>query len=957
MNDTYKELSGAKWIGRRSGHKNPMSIEQYVIKMNCRILSGETAGIVFAARNRDNYMILEHKPLEKRLMLYDVCDNAWDNAAPSKTLIACCNMDETNETNTFEIRVKSDKSRNGAVISVICGGKTIIADAAVIGNGFTYPLKYRLMLIGFRQINSAALYSDISVNDIPLDADLLAVLGEKTDNGIKVENTFSLSSVAPCFKLRRNFEVKKAVKRAVLFASARGFYNAYANGGRIGKQLYAPGFTDYRLRIQYQEYDISGQISVGMNEITVECGSGYYAGFAGYNLNAGVYGDENSFIARIHIEYLDGTSEDIYSDESWECSGRCAVMYADYLQGEYYDARFDTDNAWRGCDIISPPRTPVPTNGNVDGISFAMEKQAIPGAHEVMRIPAVYKGEFPEGHRIYDLGQNIFGTVKLTVCGSRGTAVKLHYGEMCLKSGEIYLHNLRSAACTDTYVLKGEGDEIFIPDLTGHGFRYVEICTDARIKEIVGIAVSDIDEIRGSFECSEPLINQLYSNIIWGQRDNFVLVPTDCPQRNERMGWTGDAQVFARTAAYNMDIYAFMRKWLKDMREAQLMYNMDGAVPDIVPLCGDNRGGCAGWADAAVIVPWELYMAYGRREILEENYEMMKAWVDFQNSPRHRYNGMRTVDGEMLPEQSDLADEPYIQPQQRRGDHLTFDPSTPFILTATAYAAHCANLLSKTAGILGRTEDEKRYSELFGKIKSAFNEAWVQPDGTIAYWGEMSFDETNKLRYSEEGENHPSQTAYAVAIDFGLIEVNDRGRECFKRTVEERGGCLSTGFLGISHLAPALSKCGLTELAFSLLEQEKNPGWLYSVINGATTIWERWNSYIARTGEFGDVSMNSFNHYSYGAIGEWMFSDILGIAPAEAGYKALRMTPHFGGKMKWAKGWHISPQGIIKAGWRAEKNEFIYEITLPDGAEAQVIMPDGTEYMVSAGKHRFVQNI
>jgi alpha-L-rhamnosidase len=712
-------------------------------------------------------------------------------------------------------------------------------------------------------------------------------------------------------------------------------------------------------------------IKSGENTIKAVVGQGYYSGFAGYNRFAHVYGEQNSFIGRIEIEYTDGTSNAIVTDEEWEIAECEPVIFADYLQGEYYDARLENAGIpWDKCSIVSDPSIPVPTNGVLDNLEFSMDEQTCRGAHEVMRLNGKYLGESRNGHKIYDMGVNMVGTVKIRLRGKYGESVKVRYGEMLKKNGELYVANLRSAANTDVYILKGARDgETFFPNLTAHGFRYVEITghgenlndTHIEIESVDGIVISNTDRVTGGFECSDELINKLYSNIVWGQRGNYLLVPTDCPQRNERMGWTGDAQVFARTAAYNMDVYDFTRKWLRDLREAQLMYNKNGAVPDTAPLCGDNRpmGGCGGWGDAAVIVPWEMYMAYGDISVLEENYDMMKSWVDYQNSAERRNNGLRVVNGIEMYDCSDFSEEGYIQIQQSRGDHLTFDESTPFILSATAYAAYSAELLAKTAELLGKIDDSKKYNELHNKIKKAFNDAWVEPDGTLAYWGEMSKSEINKTYYSESGDNRPSQTAYALAIDFGLIDTKKypHAAECFKKTVDDRGGKLSTGFLGISHLLPALMKCGYKETAFRLLENKENPGWLYSVINGATTIWERWDSYIAETDTFGNVSMNSFNHYAYGAVGEWMFASILGIEPVEPGYKKFRLCPNYGGKLTYAKGFHETPYGIIKSEWELNNGNFVYRCTVPDGTEAVVIMPDGKKKDVGAGEYEFKSTI
>jgi hypothetical protein len=574
----------------------------------------------------------------------------------------------------------------------------------------------------------------------------------------------------------------------------------------------------------------------------------------------------------------------------------------------------------------------------------------------------------------------------MQVKGKRGLSLKIRYGEMCDRDGELYTANLRTAANTDIYTLSGAEDgETFVPSFTSHGFRYVmisgngfELESVAAVVSLEGLVIHNIESVTGGFECSNNDINKLQSNIQWGQRGNFLLVPTDCPQRNERMGWTGDAQVFIKTGAYNMDIKDFIRKWLRDIADAQLLYNKDGAVPDTAPLGGDNRyDGCGGWGDAAVIVPWELYMAYGDKSILEENYETMEKWTAYQSRSDRQNCGVRTVDGRENAEQSDLSSEPYIQVQQRRGDHLAYDITTPYILSATAYAAHTADIMARTAAVLGKKEDAKKYRTRFENIKKAFNEAWVNSDGSIGYWGEMSMssdkasgwaekgvdkngNSINKTYYSDEegSENYPSQTAYALAIDFELLDGDKKinAGKYLKKAIDRNNGLLSVGFLGISHIVPALEKAGLTEEAFRLVEQTENPSWLYSVKNGATTIWERWDSYIAETGEFGNVNMNSFNHYAYGAIGEWLFGSVAGINAAEAGYKHILLKPHFGGTLTYAKAWHMSPYGKIESEWHLNGNCFTYLCTVPEGTAATLYLPSKNGIDVrelKSGKHKF----
>ena len=598
-----------------------------------------------------------------------------------------------------------------------------------------------------------------------------------------------------------------------------------------------------------------------------------------------------------------------------------------------------------GFSGVKEQREVTPTNGSISGAEFMLSADRGGAAKIVNTIKGKFIGESAEGHFIYDMGENVVGTARVRFNGARGVCVKIRYGEM-LADGKLYVKNLRSAANTDVYTLRGK-DDVFVPSFSSHGFRYAEVsgCGEKIERDIIvsaeALVISNVYAVTGGFECSNPLINRLYQNIINGQRGNSLLVLTDCPQRNERMGWTGDAQVFARTGAYNTDTKAFTEKWLTDLMDAQFMYNKNGAVPDTAPLGGDNRfDGCGGWGDAAVIVPWEMYRAYGDIRVIENCYDMMKKWVEYQSGADRQNRG----------EGAGKASEPFIQVKQRRGDHLAFDTSTPSAYTATAYAARSADILSRAAALLGKKDDETRYRKRFEDVKRAFNEVWVKKDGSVAYVGE------DGKYYSENSELKPSQTSYALAIDFDLIprEVIHNTARYFKESVARNGNKLSVGFLGISHLAPALSKVGLDETAFTLLCQEENPSWLYSVKNGATTIWERWDSYVAETNRFGDDAMNSFNHYAYGSIGEWIMSRVLGIKPIEAGYKRFLLSPVTDGRLTYAKGFHISPYGKIESAWRREEGGGVsYECVVPPCTTARLILPSGEEKELASGKYIF----
>ena len=986
MNPSAEAWEGAQWIGSPRLTTNTAALTAYRFQTDFFVEPGNKAGIVLAARNKDNFILFEVDLGSRLLTVREFCDNAWegsmaDGNMPTVTTLGrpggypisleAVPEDREQKFNRLVIEVR------GRELSVSINGCHIIwhrKDTMPQADLFM-PRKSALMNVGFRQLDSRAAYRHILISDLNTrsvlqkddftdESGVLSGLGVVKNGSLLVVNRFELVNPVPSVNLRKTFTIDREVLDARLYASARGFYETRINDGATDQTFLKPGFTDYRLRIFYQTFDVTSLLKQGENTLDAVAAKGYYSGFVGYS-GPMIYGEQPDFIGMLKIRFADGSSRTLVTDGSWLFSDRGPILEADYLDGESVDARLKPVQ-WRPCGVHPWPEPPVPTNGSFkeQQPAFALTAQCGPSAVIERTLSPVSMVESPPGHFVYDLGQNIVGTIRLRVRGEKGLSLKLRYGEMSYPNGEIYIRNLRSAANTDIYTLSGSllGEE-FCPSLTAHGFRYVEITGNgfllsdiSCVQGLEGLVLTNTPEMTGHFSCSDPLINRLHSNIEWGQRGNFLLVPTDCPQRNERCGWTGDAQVFAATAAFNMDIRAFMDKYLGDIRDGQLMYNRDGAVPDTAPLGGDNRpAGCAGWADAAVIIPWEMYLAYGDPGILERNYECMRRWVAYQSMDSRQNYGLRTVDHRPVPEQSDLASIPFIQVQQSRGDHLTFDPSTPFILTATAYAAYVASLMARIAAILGKKEDAAFYQDRFEKIRQAFREAWVQPDGSLAYWGEMSkgtADDTgvviNRTRYSNEPDNphHPSQTAYALAIDFDLMpeETMSRTTECFVQSILERQNHLSVGFLGISHLLPALTKAGRNDLAFALLEQKGNPGWLYSVINGATTIWERWNSYIAETGTFGDVSMNSFNHYAYGAVGEWLHKTVLGINTGtgidEAGYRRIHLQPVWGGSLTFANGSLESPCGRIESSWELSGDTVLYSCTVPCNATARLVLPD-----------------
>lgn len=996
MKCTKDVWDGAKWIGSPVKTVNPAGVCEYKITVHCSAPNNAPVGIVFSARDRDNYILAQLDGAEKRLTVYEYCDNAWDGEYAEKSVKVLGNPDGyemppfSPDGCKIEITVIQD------TLCICKDGRTLIDSESIMPKSAPFkPHKGMLYNWGFKQTEGRVIYKSASVSvrtdgewrtikQYNFGENTAEVLGEPIQNAIAVENAFNIVSPVPAANVCKAFTVRKPPKRARLYASARGFYDAYINGAKVNCDFYNPGFTDYRKRIQYQTYDVTDLLKIGKNSVCAVVAKGYYTGHVGYNPSM-IYGESTAFIAKLFVEYADGTSESTVTDGTWLFEDNGAVMDADFIHGERCDARLELDmstlpDACRStCGVYEQAEYATATNGVIENEPFVLSAQSAQTAQIERILHPVNISEMPSGHFVYDMGQNMVGTVRIKLRGERAKAIKIRYGEMCYKSGAVYISNLRSAYNTDVYVPKGDKDgEVFVPSFTAHGFRYAEITGEGYTltKEdignmdirVEGLVITNTNEVTGRFECSNALVNKLQQNIQWGQRSNSLLVFTDCPQRNERMGWTGDAQVFAKTAAYNMNVRAFMDKWLLDLRDAQLLYNKDGAVPDTAPLGGDNRpSGCGGWGDAAVIVPWQMYLSYGDEHILEQNYDMMAKWVDYQSRPDRQNFGLRTVGGVEMTAESDLAQIPFIQVQQSRGDHLSFDVSTPYILSATAYAAHSAHIMSKTAEILGKTYDAEKYRTRFENIKRAFCEAWVCEDGSIAYWGEMSGRTPQgkeptaldgsvayKTYYSDlpGSVHHPSQTAYALALDFDLIPPEKRARavQCFKDTIERNNNRLSAGFLGISHLAPSLTKSGLGSTAYRLLEQEEFPGWLYSVKNGATTIWERWNSYIAETDTFGDVSMNSFNHYAYGAIGEWLFDTVLGINTSEeraqTGYKHIILKPCIGGSLTWAKGCYDSVYGNIVSEWEITDGKGIYSCEIPANTTARIYLPTDKAYSV-----------
>ena len=582
--------------------------------------------------------------------------------------------------------------------------------------------------------------------------------------------------------------------------------------------------------------------------------------------------------------------------------------------GETYDARLERpgwdqagydDSDWRGVRRLDPPKAKI-----VAQTGPFVRRQELLQPVRILRSP--------KGETILDFGQNMVGWVQIRVRGPRGTTITLRHAEVLDQQGNLYTENLRSADQTTRYTLSGltDADELFEPHFSFQGFRYVAVeCFpgEPTLDQFTGVVLHSDMPSTGTFECSNPLINQLQRNIVWGQKGNFVDVPTDCPQRDERLGWTGDTQVFIRTACFNMNVAAFFTKWLRDLSADQLP---NGSVPFVVPdaLTRMRSGepnplpaaGAAGWSDAAVICPWTIYLCYGDARLLEEQYESMVGWVEFMRQ--------RVDDDYIWRKDAQFGDWLDYRGQDARRP----TPVTNTELVATAFFAHSAQLLAEAARVLGRTSDAEHYAELAAKVRAAFCAEFVTPSGRV-------------------GPN--TQTAYVLALQFDLLPEPVRPL-AVERLVEEirRGGYhVTTGFVGTPYLCHVLSRYGHSDVAYELLNQESCPSWLYPVKQGATTIWERWDG-IKPDGSFQDASMNSFNHYAYGAIGEWLYRVVAGIEvdPAAPGYKRFHIQPQPGGQLSYVNASLDSMYGRIESKWKLEDDHFQLSVTIPPNTEGLV---------------------
>ncbi len=752
---------------------------------------------------------------------------------------------------------------------------------------------------------------------------------------------------------RKTFRAGKTVRRAVLYASALGIYDAYLNGRRISERMFSPGWSDYKRRVYYQTLDATSLLAAGENVLSAIVAEGWYSGYVGYGLLVGYgpnragryfYGKTPALRAQLEIDYTDGSREQVVTDGSWKVSTG-GTTEADILMGETHDARLEPEGWQRvGFDDTKwDTAIRAEENGSTKARFFdrggerevelgfqyppVMEAYPGPAVMPVEEIRPVNVTETAGGGFLFDFGQNFSGVVRLKARGPAGTRIQLEFGEMLHKDGRLSRENLRRARAVDTYILKGGGEETWTPRFTYHGFQYVEMKGypgKADAGTLTGIVVHSATPLTSTFRASDPMLEKLHSNIVWTQRSNFVELPTDCPQRDERLGWTGDAQTYARTASYHADVAAFFTKWMSDLVEAQ---RENGAFPDYAPYPMQHGGGNSSygtaWMDAGIVVPHMMWKVYGDRRMMERYWPAMTRFMDFRRAASPDFRGVKHGN-------------PW-------GDWLAIGSQTPLELIDAAYFAYVARLMEEMAQATNQEFEAQRYRGLFRNIRDRFEKDYVLPDG--------------KLRVE-------TQTAYALALHFDLFPAGLRGRagQHLADLVKASGYKMTTGFLGTKPLIPALTATGHNDLALRLVLSREFPSWGYEVANGATTVWERWNSYTKEEG-IHEPSMNSFSHYAFGAVSEWIFSRLIGLDLDQAGYERVRVRPHppsagFAGehRLDAIGGTYDSVRGRIGVSWRVAGSGLELLVTVPANTTALVEVPaDAREQVKADAAARFVK--
>ncbi|MEZ4707808.1 MAG: family 78 glycoside hydrolase catalytic domain [Caldilineaceae bacterium] len=717
----------------------------------------------------------------------------------------------------------------------------------------------------------------------------------------------------PAPYLRHSFDLGNGIRAARLYISALGVYEAQLNGQTVGDHVLAPGWTVYNSRLRYQTFDVTDLVEEGPNVLGAIVGEGWYRGRLGFGGGRrNIYGEKAALIAQLEVEYEDGFTERIVTDDSWRATTGPIVASSIY-DGETYDARLELGD-WSEADYDDDNWSSVRIH---EQSLTVLEAPLGPPVRRIERIAPVAITQSPTGKTLVDFGQNLVGRLSIRVQGEAGQTVTLRHAEV-LEDGELGTRPLRHAEATDRFILRGGAVEIYEPYFTFHGFRYVEVegWPGELTPDAIAAVVIHSDMARtGWFECSDPMLNQLHQNVLWGMRGNFLDVPTDCPQRDERMGWTGDIQVFAPTSAFLYDVHGFLQSWLRDLAVEQAKFN--GSVPFVVPdIMGGN--GAAAWGDAAVVVPWVLYQRYGDLAILATQFASMCEWVDH----------IAGIAGESFLWDTGFQFGDWLDP--------TAPPDNPFmartdgVIVASAYFAYSASLVAQSAALLGEEAARQKYAAIAAKAKAAFANEYITPAGRMM---------------------NDAETAYALAIIFDLLATpaqRQRAGDRLAELVRGSGYQIRTGFVGTPLLCDALCATGHHDKAYRLLKQEECPSWLYPVTMGATTIWERWDSMLS-DGSINPGEMTSFNHYALGAVADWMQRTIGGIDAAEPGYRTIRFAPRPGGKLSHCETRLQTPYGLAECRWHIADGAFEMSVTAPPNARGIVMLPGQAGQTIEVG--------
>ena len=716
-------------------------------------------------------------------------------------------------------------------------------------------------------------------------------------------------TVTPAKYFRKEFEAS-AIVRATIHATALGVYTLELNGTRVSDERLAPGWSAYQRRIHSQTYDVTKLVREGKNAVGATLADGWYSGYVAYGLLTGQeglvpgingrynYGVSPAVRVQLELELSDGSRQTIITDPSWKTS-LGPITESDILMGESYDARkeltgwtstgFD-DSKWESAVCKTGTNSKVEPHPGVP-------------VRPIGEMAAKTVREQKPGVFIFDLGQNISGVIRLKVKGKGGEKITIRYAEMLHNDGRLSTENLRCARAVDTYILKGDpAGETWTPEFTYHGFQYIELTGfpgNPGLDAVTGIVIHSDVAYQGSFECSDPMLNKLYQNMVWTQRANFFEMPTDCPQRDERMGWTGDAQIYVRAATFNADIASFYTKWLRDLNDDAWDYGAYAAYAPR-PLARPNEHHAAGWMDAGVICPWTIWQVYGDTRVITEHWRKMNDFMAWRSTRDPGFKGAVDDCG--------------------FGDWLSVgNVKTPIPFIDLAYHAYDAKLMAEMAAAIGKAGDAAKYKALAAKVTTAFQKGYLQKDAKLSIH---------------------NQSAYAMALFFDLIPADQRAAAAghLAVLVKENGNKMTTGFLGTRPLLPALSATGHHDLAGILMQQREYPSWGYEVDNGANTIWERWNSYIKGSGVH-EPSMNSFSHYAFGAVCEWMMGELAGIDRAAPGFDRVKIAPHPTGTITRAAASMETRHGKLACSWKIEGGKFLAEVTVPPNTTAELSLP------------------